>query len=120
MYRIQAAVISGDVAELVRVLEDEKYTERDWEWRGREGRTVLELATLLGRSSMVQSLISAGAPPNLVSAAGERACSASWQLYWWITCRLRCAAHGLCVGAAALCERTGDSRCQPSSGNQTQ
>ena len=70
MNRIQTAVISGDVTELDKVLEDEACTERFWEWRGKEGRTVLELAALLGRSSMVRSLVTAGAPPNLTSAAG--------------------------------------------------
>ena len=64
-------MISGDETQLERVLEDETCTERDWEWRGKEGRTVLELAALLGRSSMVQSLTGAGAPPNVTSATGE-------------------------------------------------
>lgn len=71
---IRELVISGDEAGLQNALEkveDEKCTERDWKWRGKEGRTVLELAAMLGRSMIVRLLLSAGAPPNVVSTSGE-------------------------------------------------
>lgn len=74
MLEIRELVISGDEAGLQNALEkveDDKYTERDWKWRGKEGRTVLELAAMLGRSKVVRLLLSAGAPPNVVSPSGE-------------------------------------------------
>ena len=74
MLEIRELVISGDEAGLQNALEkveDEKCTERDWKWRGKEGRTVLELAAMLGRSKVVRLLLSAGAPPNVVSTSGE-------------------------------------------------
>ena len=68
MFRIQEAVIEG--GDLEGVLEDVGKDETDWEWRGKDGRTVLELASTLGRSEMVKLLIAAGASPNHCSAAG--------------------------------------------------
>lgn len=74
MLEIRELVISGDEAGLQNALEkveDEKCAERDWKWRGKEGRTVLELAAMLGRSKIVRLLVCAGAPPNVVSSSGE-------------------------------------------------
>ena len=73
MMRIQELVASGDESGLQQVLEGgevEGGAERDWGWRGNEGRTVLELAAVLGRPGVVRLLVSAGASPNHVSASG--------------------------------------------------
>lgn len=69
MFRIQEAIIQG--GDLERVLEDVEKEERDWEWRGKDGRTMLELASMLGRSEMVKLLVAAGASPNSRSTAGQ-------------------------------------------------
>lgn len=74
MFRMRELVICADEAGLrgaLEEVEDQKWTEGDWRWRSKEGRTVLELAVMLGRSEMVKMLISAGASPNLVSASGR-------------------------------------------------
>ena len=74
MLQLQEAVISGDNVSLEHVLE-EKEVEKDWKWRGKEGRTALELASMLGHSGMVGLLVGAGAPPNLLSASGKSSMS---------------------------------------------
>lgn len=71
MLDIMELVISGDEVGLQSALEHVEDEKRDWKWRGKEGRTVLELAAMLGRSKMVRLLLHAGAPPNLVSTSGE-------------------------------------------------
>lgn len=68
MLRVQEAVIQRKGLE--QVLEEVGKEERDWEWRGKDGRTVLELASILGQSDMVKLLVGAGASPDLLSASG--------------------------------------------------
>lgn len=150
MLEIRELVISGDEACLQNALEkveDEKCTERDWKWRGKEGRTVLELAAMLGRSMIVRLLLSAGAPPNVVSTSGEfhlHNCIYGHTCYTlpelanrYVRCTY--AAHlmhtipmfhiyiqlpriwwaPLCLhmGTFVLCERTGEWRGRPSLSN---
>ena len=68
MLKIQELVVSGDEGGLARVLKEAE--DRDWGWRGKEGRTSLELAAVLGQSDMVTLMVNAGAPPNQLSASG--------------------------------------------------
>ena len=68
MLRVQKGIVEGDRGELERALED--IEERVWDWRNEEGRTVLELATVLGQSETVKLLVEAGATTNHLSASG--------------------------------------------------
>ena len=68
MLQVQKAVVGGDHGGLSRALKCTE--ERDWGWRGRDGRTVLELAVLLGQPEMVQLLVQAGAETDHFSVSG--------------------------------------------------
>lgn len=70
MLQIQRAIVGGEQVELQRLL-DEEAGERDWGWRGTEGKTALELAAVTGQSEMVKMLIGAGAHTNVLSASGK-------------------------------------------------
>ena len=70
MLQIQRAIVGGEQVELQRLL-DEEAGERDWGWRGIEGKTALELAAVTGQSEMVKMLIGAGAHTNELSASGK-------------------------------------------------
>lgn len=62
-------VIDGNSEGLKRLLEEET-TDREWEWRGKERKTALELAIVLGHSEIVTMLVNVGASPNKQSASG--------------------------------------------------
>ena len=69
MLQVEKAILAVDQETLGRELE---LTEpRDWTWRGRDGRTVLELAVLLGQPEMVKVLVRAGAATDHLSGSGR-------------------------------------------------
>ena len=67
MLQVHKAVVGRQEGDLQELLDG---GEKDWSWRGREGKTALELAAVAGQSEMVKLLVGAGADPNTLSASG--------------------------------------------------
>ena len=70
MLQEQKAIVGRDVGKLQELL-DAGAGERDWSWRGKERKTALELAAVIGQPEMVKLLTEAGANTNHLSASGK-------------------------------------------------
>lgn len=69
MMKLRTAVLSKDIEVVETFLEHPDSC--DWNWRDEEGKSVLELASMIGQLEIVRLLIQGGAPINNLSASGN-------------------------------------------------